>query len=376
MDYFDTYSCGHTGEFTVYGKEDYREWRVEKEYSGLCPDCREKQKEKEREEALLAAKKRAAEMGLPDLEGSCAQSEWAIRIRDEFITHSEALLENKIKEKEEQENILMLEKAVKNVLASTIEASFWIDTRFGFDTVIKKEYELVKNEKDWKKTPKEVEKELALKEKMLTVKTENSSRVGIVKFTRTKYSVSARYIKDENFICLAKKCNYRWNSDVWEHEINEYTGSTYDREAELGSYLLKDGFIVCFSCMESKEKAISATFEKETTDWVKWKDKKLFLVWKYNPLIYDEARKITSAKYKDGGIQVNIEFYEEVLDFAEVYGFKVGTRAKEEIESYLKNINSLEEITPMCKEEINEDVSLLKEKLESTGIIEELKDND
>lgn len=41
--YYRTYACGHEGRENVTGKTEERMYRVEKLFSGLCPECRKRQ---------------------------------------------------------------------------------------------------------------------------------------------------------------------------------------------------------------------------------------------------------------------------------------------------------------------------------------------
>ena len=45
--YYRTYACGHEGRENVTGKTEERMYRVEKLFSGLCPECRKRQQEEE-----------------------------------------------------------------------------------------------------------------------------------------------------------------------------------------------------------------------------------------------------------------------------------------------------------------------------------------
>ena len=57
MKYNITFSCGHTGEVTLYGKGKDREAKIAwYESSGLCPDCyKEEMRQKEKEEGLTVS---------------------------------------------------------------------------------------------------------------------------------------------------------------------------------------------------------------------------------------------------------------------------------------------------------------------------------
>lgn len=46
--YNGTFSCGHEGWVNIIGKMSERQWKIDKYFSGVCEEC----KKKEREEAL------------------------------------------------------------------------------------------------------------------------------------------------------------------------------------------------------------------------------------------------------------------------------------------------------------------------------------
>ena len=40
--YNGTFSCGHEGRVNVIGKIKDREWKTERKFSNMCPDCYKK----------------------------------------------------------------------------------------------------------------------------------------------------------------------------------------------------------------------------------------------------------------------------------------------------------------------------------------------
>lgn len=76
-----TYSCGHQGEENITGPTRNREWIAERRFSGLCPECAEK----ERLKKIGKENKKAAELSeayeLPELTGSEKQVSWANTLR-------------------------------------------------------------------------------------------------------------------------------------------------------------------------------------------------------------------------------------------------------------------------------------------------------
>ena len=69
MKYSGTYFCGHDGTIDIWGPSKDRKWRIEKAFSGLCPECYEKKLKKDREKDLSEARQRAEQRGFPEILG-------------------------------------------------------------------------------------------------------------------------------------------------------------------------------------------------------------------------------------------------------------------------------------------------------------------
>ena len=70
---YGKYQCGHEGRTQVYGKVSLRANKAEKHFeNNLCSDC---WKEK------IKAESEEGQQGLPELEGSVKQVQWAKSIR-------------------------------------------------------------------------------------------------------------------------------------------------------------------------------------------------------------------------------------------------------------------------------------------------------
>ena len=79
MKYNITYSCGHEGVVTLFGKQAYRDKMIKfYEEKGICPDCY-----KAEQNAIIDEE--AANYNLPELEGTDKQVAWAKKIRHEFL---------------------------------------------------------------------------------------------------------------------------------------------------------------------------------------------------------------------------------------------------------------------------------------------------
>lgn len=139
MRYDGIYSCGHEGSVYIYGKSDYREWRKEKIFSGICPDCYKKQLAKERTVAKEAAMEEAKEMQLPELFGTEKQVAWAVTLRSECINKVSAFFKEnagkKIRIETDGKKIYAVDElasAFDSLLETQTSAKFWIENRSDF----------------------------------------------------------------------------------------------------------------------------------------------------------------------------------------------------------------------------------------------------
>lgn len=114
-----TYKCGHTVEVQLYGKESERQRKIAWYATINCHECEAK---------AHAAKAEAA--GLPALEGSEKQIEWATRLRNNALS----VLDNAMAGMPEANRPLM-EDLRSQWISKEVKASYWIDNRFDLDTL-------------------------------------------------------------------------------------------------------------------------------------------------------------------------------------------------------------------------------------------------
>lgn len=192
-----------------------------------------------------------------------------------------------------------------------------------------------------------------------------------------KESVSVLFEKNSDFIEIVKNLGYRWNGKVWIKDINDKTGSSIERAIEVGNKLLSEGFPIS-AIKQVRERAVSGDFENECTNWVyavikgEYKGR-LSIRWQgYSESLYGITKRIPSSKW-DNGMLIKVEYYNEVEDFAQLYGFKFTESAKQLIKEYTEakeNINTVN-----VKENKKVEKKGLSGILESdVGVIDELKD--
>lgn len=404
--YYGIFSCGHEGRVNIIGPTKDREWKKERVFEKLCPECYEKYLAEERKKANKEAIKKAEEMELPMLLGTEKQVAWANTLRNVVVDRYEKQLET-FKERLEQAKkyleemeakgtpsdkkledvkLFVYNKEGKKVYTSKEEISdafdyailkytetkFWIENRFNSEILADfvEEYRRHKIENDIPEDVKQEENDL--KENLTVVPEIENLKSGIVEIEYKDNILYARYIKDDDFIRIIKELNYKWEG-VWCKKITEYTGTVENRAAELGNILLTNGFAVQFPDSESKEKAISANFEPENDRWIKYNTEleKLAIVWKSRSnILYENAKKLPGAKWSNDSMKVNVEFYKEVEDFAEIMGFSISKKAREKIEEYKKKESRFETANVSVKsKEILSDEERIEKSLKSDGTI-------
>ncbi len=386
--YEGTYSCGHEGTVNIIGPQKDRQWKIDRHFDGLCPECHKKERQREKEEAEKVAAEKTVEMDLPALTGTEKQVAWANTIRIDLIESFMKMIEN-------NKNIYMycnsnderIPNVTKEELIDLIDyiakeytsAKFWIDSRTSFeftagDILLK----LRKQESE--KLPEDVAVDQEREKESLTVTAAEKKKSGVVilDYHPAGTIITAEYVKDDDFRRVIKDKNFRWNPEKyrWEKEITEYTGTMDDRIADTGSTLLAAGFTVQFPNAEIKDKAISANFEIENDRWVKYdtKSEMLAIAWKNrSDTLYESSRKLPGAKWSNGSMKVSIGFYREVEDFAETMRFSISKKAREKIEEYKKKESGFEPVSVSVKNKENiSDEERLEKSLKSGGII--LKD--
>lgn len=388
--YYGTYSCGHEGRVNIIGPCKDREWKSEREFSKMCPDCYKEWLAKERERKNAEADQAAEEMELPGLVGSLAQIKWANTIRVDAIRW---LVEyaNKIDldkdlfqgfEKEgfscsKETNLLAYDYGLK----LHNDARFWIDNRFDFpslaETFVKEYMESLKNA-----VPDDIKEEFVREKELLTVRPENATKNGIViiqHLPNDKLAVS--YAKDEDFRSIIKEKGFSFDfgKTAWIKKITEFTGSLDDRAADIGNSLLANGFTVCFETPSQLESAISGRFEPECDRWIKSSQEKgtLSISWEgMNDTLYYAAKKLPNAKWARGCMTVPVEYYREVIDFADTMGFRFSSAAQKRIDEYreLESSYQTASVTEPSHNAVTDKDRIRKSLVSSGTIIEDLID--
>lgn len=381
MKYEGIYACGHEGVVNIFGPTKDRQWKKEREFSKICPECYKKARQEELDEENRKAMEAAAEMELPVLIGSEKQVAWATTIRGGFIDKVSSMASFTDKKVQLGNAVIPVQEWAEvfdSLILKQTSAKFWIENRT--DSAIWKaiadEYEAIQKDNE---IPEEVKLEMEQAEQELIVAPENPEKSGVVKIKITDTHVESLYPKDSDFREIVKEKGFSWSGTLWELKKSSTSGDLIDRAAELGNELLANGFTVQFPDSKSKELAISGNFEPKCENWVLLNTTtgKLAIHWKgQNNSFYKKAKLLPSAKWSNGSMSVSVEFYREVEEFAEIMGFKLSKAALDAIEKYKEIEEGYErKIVKAVSAESVDYETRLKTVLEKEGVIEDLIDD-
>lgn len=354
--YYGTYSCGHEGRVNIIGKVKDRQWKADRHFEKLCPECWRKHLEKERERQNEEAAIKAAEMELPELQGTEKQVAWANTIRQNIIERLDELAQNErdIREfnflydcKLQGEDILKIRDFI---IENKTKASYFIDARN------ENIYRILKNEMkealktDEEKAKEEIEKMIETEIKAeATVQPKEKKYDTVAEIKVTDDKVSVYYPKNQEFYDIVKKqLGFKWSGSCWEKKISFRTGPAEDRAAELGNKLLNAGFPIMILDPDIRQKAITADYEPEHHRWisklVSGKYEGWFAIqWPYGEDFYSKARSLPESKWNSPNVVVKPEYYKEVEEFAELYDFRLSPGAKEIIKEQQEKERIIEE---------------------------------
>lgn len=371
--------CGHTETVQLFGKTAERErWIEWAEQNKLCRDCYEKQKGEVRQEAARAAAEEAVENGLPSLVGSDKQIAWAETIRAEKLAEVDrliapldsnmakvaadpALLE-KANRKAVEDGFIdfadsgeCLKEAV-NCVKEIDSAKWWIDNRTENMRNI-----LAETAKQVAKVRKDTIPVAVDAKAEATIRPENPVTETVAEIRIHEKSVEVVFPeKREDFWLIIKKhLGFAWTEGSWKRPAGIKTGTPVDRAAETGNRLLAAGFCVRIFDPAIREAAVNGTFEPEADRWVMQRTSGAYSGWfaidwkERNENLYNAARKLKGSKYDQKAVVVPPEQFEEVLDFAGLYGFRLSPGAHEVVERARSLRSAALTATPVKSEAIH-----------------------
>jgi hypothetical protein len=128
------------------------------------------------------------------------------------------------------------------------------------------------------------------------------------------------------------KLHMKLSGTCWRRELKPKNGTPQDRAAELGHRLLAAGFVILIFDPELRENAIAGDYEPECTRWVLAKTKGEYagwfsISWGRDEDFYRAAKRIGGSRYSKPNVVVPPSNFEEVLDFARMYDFRLSDAA-------------------------------------------------
>ncbi len=357
------FSCGHTDTIQLYGKtserESYLEWAKDNK---LCPECWAAAKQKAREEASEQAAQENTEFGLPALTGTEKQVAWAETIRKEKAQHIFSVLKNHekhlTKAREDQEyadrmlkafaedgfgsieDAFVAARAAAEAILGEASAHWWIEHR---DADIGRL--ILDKAKEFKKSSIDNTPQAQDAKAEATVRPEHAITETVAEVQVLEKSIEIVFPeKREDFRELVRfKLGYSWDKikSRWTKAIGIKSGSVNDRAAELGHSLLAAGFPVRIFDESIRAAAIAGQYEPECHRWIMKRTSNQFtgwfsISWPREEDFYQAAKKLPGSRYDKPDVVVPPEQFEQVLDFAGMYGFKLSPGAEESAETARK----------------------------------------
>ena len=394
--YAGTFYCGHEGYVNIIGPASNREKMKEYKFSGLCPACCKAELVRSRNEKNTAARKAASRMELPPLEGTRKQVVWAETLRVEALTRLQTFIDTPGNihliilrlnyealtplELTEENLPPMLQEIVQYLIHEKVKAAYWINNRFNRELCNLEQ--LIPEYLEWCKwyRPEQTVSESDFIRSDSVLSPKNPQFPGIVEIKGNDEEISAFYEKNDRFREIIRQMDYEWNGRCWFRRLTPYRGSFRDRAAELGNVLLKNGFTVSITDKEAREGAVNGDFSPEHKRWITKSKKGLFFFIPLSSSIPREVvlnlKKIPTAAYHSGGIVLEPSHYEELEDFAEMYGFRFDREAGELLHAYRDTLQQVPHVSPAAGQP-SEEINNLHKILESSGaILDDLVDND
>jgi hypothetical protein len=335
--YTVTRACGHEETVYLFGPGSTRRWRLDNvEPQKLCEECYQIELAKKREQANQEAAEAAKQMKLPELVGSERQVPWAETIRQQILIGLDELVYRLPEERRGDINLL---EAIEHIKSKT-DASWWIDRRGVSEYQLKQLLEEASKEAETEKADT-LAKPLADEAKIeATVRPENPKTETVAEIRALADAIEISFPeRREDFRQIVKGLGFSWSTIRWERKIYPKNGMIEDRAAEVGNKLLAAGFPIRIYDETIRQRAINGEYEPECKRWIQIRvsgehEGWLVLSWEgYNDSLYRAAKKIAGARWSRPSIVVPVENYEEVLDFAQMYGFKISEKAQAAIDA-------------------------------------------
>lgn len=311
----------------------------------LCSGCWAAEREVERAAESVAAEAKAAAAGLPALTGTDKQVAWANTLREKILAELDkaaALASTKLADPESppalQDQARQVLVGAELIRAKTA-ASWWIDNRHGTVRTMmlhmRAEIEVeMARRAVLPTTPAETAEEQAAQEEALLKPAASVSQqvADIAMSGEQQIRISFPECLDAVREAM-HAMGYKWVAPHWVKALSYRTGDTADRLAEAATRLLTAGVMVRMHHAAARDKAIAGDYAPEQQRWISQQTVGAYagwyvVKWPKSDDLYAPAKKLLGARYADGTIYVPPGSTDEVLDFAEHYGFTLSPGAR------------------------------------------------
>lgn len=340
--YYITYKCGHSDKVQIVGPTKNRQWIADSKAARLCSNCYKEKVEADRAAESDRAAAAAKEQELPELHGTIKQVQYGETCRQSLLNKLNANISRLVANIEAgriseskmplaKETLSRYSVVLTYICQYKTKASWWIENDkahtnyLDIDSFVSRMQEEIAAHPDKPeptKTPHVIRPKTAVSESIATV-TVNGNVVEAI------FEVA-----DDAFIEIVKSLKMKWIERCWARKISTINGSPLDRAAEVGHHLLSNGFIISVLDDALRDKIITCDYAPEITNWIlgctSGAYKGWFCIsWDRNDDYYNVARKLPGSKYAKSKVYVPPHQFEQVLDFADMYGFKLSDKAQE-----------------------------------------------
>lgn len=332
---------------------EFEEWAVEH-----CTECHECSAKRKAEQDC----QRYAGIDMSDyspLRGSERQIAWANDIRRGFISQEIDPWLGKSTLSPELPKDPINYADLRAYAVQIADAKWWIDARGGAADIMRallkawRRTLMAQQPAQAAETPTETPAAQPVVEAEVPVTTpEDATHTGAVEISVHDSEVSVSYGRDDDYIAVVKGLGYKYDGarKRWYKAITATNGPASDRAAELGSRMLNAGFAVRIEDPAIREAAIRGDYAPETSRWIDvvradnaryagW----FAISWGRGDDLYSKARALRRSKYDHGQVVVPATEWQDVMDFASIYDFRMTLAAETAVEAQR---NSVEVVDP------------------------------
>ena len=328
-----THTCGHSETVQLIGPHRERESRIGWLESHLCPRCWEAEKARKRADEVAQAAEAASADGLPPLEGTPKQVAWAETIRRHRMV---AVAELRTRPDASPEELTRLERAVANLRAQR-SATWWIDTREEWmGPLLRKAYDLGAPAPVATAAQEIGVEEDAKAEATIRPPAPKSETVAEIRVLGDRIEVFYPESRRDFWEVVKPQLRFEWSRDRWVRKMTVFSGPADIRAVEVASRLLAAGFVVRLFQPELRAKVIAGDVEPECRRWVAKRTADphegwFAITWPREEDFWQAAKLLAGSRWdrEHHSMHVPPEHFEQVLDFAESYGFRLTPGAQD-----------------------------------------------